>query len=522
MMARPVKSKRPQKGPIYDSVSRPAPTLGWNARDALANMKPGYAIYMDNWVPETSSVVGRKGAVDWLTAVPAAVQAVFAWNGAAGTSQLYAFTNSGVFDATTAGVCGATVYAGITSGQVRAVNYNTTGGSFLYCVNGVDDAVYYNGTVWTAIPSFPINGGGTLLTPNIVNINVFKRSLYFLEAGSMSFFYLPIDSITGTVSRFPLGALFSKGGRLIAMGTWSIDGGNGVEDYAAFVTSEGQVAVYQGTDPAAAATWALVGVFELAPPIGYRCFCKFGGDLLLVTQQGIFPLSKALLSASIRRDVAITDIISAAFASAAETYGSNFGWQPFVHTSANLFYVNIPVTASTTSYQFVMNTINGAWCRFKGWNAQCFEVMGEDLYMGMATKVARAWFGANDFDQTIVAVTKTAFDYYGQRAEQKHTRLIRAAIQSSGTVAVDLALDVNFNDGQGFGPTTFAPAPGALWDVGIWDQDVWTGESQTNLDWRTVAAAPGFCSALRLRCAYKDATVRWSAVDYAFERGGLL
>ena len=104
---------------------------------------------------------------------------------------------------------------------------------------------------------YAISGGGTLLTKDIVNLNNFKRSIYFLKKNSMSFFYLPIDSITGTVSEFPLGALFSKGGYLMAMGTWTIDGGFGTDDYCVFISSEGQAVVYKGTDPSSSTTWAL-------------------------------------------------------------------------------------------------------------------------------------------------------------------------------------------------------------------------------------------------------------------------
>jgi hypothetical protein len=43
------------------------------------------------------------------------------------------------------------------------------------------------------------------------------------------------------------------------------------DDYAAFITSEGQVAVYSGADPASSTTWSLVGVFDIGAPIGRRC-----------------------------------------------------------------------------------------------------------------------------------------------------------------------------------------------------------------------------------------------------------
>jgi hypothetical protein len=44
--------------------------------------------------------------------------------------------------------------------------------------------------------------------------------------------------------------------------------------------------------------------------------------------------------------------------------------------------VNVPTLAGQTSYQYVMNTITGAWCRFTGWNAQCWALFNDKLFFG--------------------------------------------------------------------------------------------------------------------------------------------
>ena len=49
---------------VSGSQSFPAPVGGWNARDALAEMKPTDAIYLDNWFPRTSYVEIRGGSSD--------------------------------------------------------------------------------------------------------------------------------------------------------------------------------------------------------------------------------------------------------------------------------------------------------------------------------------------------------------------------------------------------------------------------------------------------------------------------
>jgi hypothetical protein len=80
------------------------------------------------------------------------------------------------------------------------------------------------------------------------------------------------------------------------MATWTIDNVSGMDDYAAFITSEGEVAIYQGYDPAQISTWSLIGIFNIGRPIGTRCIARHESDVLCITADGITPLSKALLT----------------------------------------------------------------------------------------------------------------------------------------------------------------------------------------------------------------------------------
>jgi hypothetical protein len=63
-----------------------------------------------------------------------------------------------------------------------------------------------------------------------------------------------------------LSAFASMGGYLMAMGTWTIDAGYGVDDLAVFITNMGEVIVYRGTDPSSATTWGWSGYSRSAHP----------------------------------------------------------------------------------------------------------------------------------------------------------------------------------------------------------------------------------------------------------------
>lgn len=517
-----IKSKRPSRGEIASDATQIAPIKGWNARDPVSQMPPGYAIYLDNWWPTPADVELRQGATDWQTGLGSTpIKSLAAYNNRAGTSKLFAFTDAGVYDATAGGAFGATV-AALTSGKVTTVNIGTTGGSFLFCVNGVDNLLSYDGTTWSSVANYTIVTGGTLNTLDISNLNVFKRSLFFLKKGTLEFYFFPIDTISGTVSRFNLAALFSKGGSLVAMGTWSVDGGQGIDDFACFVTDQGQIAIYQGTDPASSATWALQGVYDLSPPLGKKCFTKYGGDLLYLSQDGVYPLSKSLQSTNITPTIAITDTISNAFTGYAALYGANWGWQGVFSLSNALLMFNVPTVESSSSVQLAMNTKTGAWARFTGWDAYCFALVGNQIYMGMTGKVAKAWVGGNDFGNNISSFAKGAFSYLGTRsARLKHITLLRANLTINGTTSVSLAVDIDYQSGLSYGPAVFNNQVGALWDAALWDAATWSDLPAPRLDWATVAVNPGSCAAVRLRVIGKDATVQWTATDLIFERGAI-
>lgn len=527
MMRQPVKTRRPHQQEIVDLLSRIAPVKGWNTRDSKASMELGYALYLDNWWPTPREVQLRKGATDWTTGITGFVKTLMTWNSTSGTSRLFGATDAGIFNCTASGAVGAAITA-ITNGKCQWVDYTTTGGSFLFVVNGTDSIRYYDGAAVTITALYPITGGGNLTTANIANISVFKRALFFIEKDSMSFFYFPIDTIAGTVSRYPLGALFSKGGYLMAHGTWTVDGGEGQDDYSAFVTSKGQVAIYKGTDPASAATWGLQGVYDLGEPIGRKCFQKYGGDLLLICRSGVFPLGKALQSATVNVKSAISDTINTAFNSAASLYGANYGWQVSILPEESLLLVNIPTTEFSAAQQYAMNTVTGAWARFTDWNAACFEVLNNQLYMGLNGKVAKAWYGLNDFNSIINCYAKPAFDYFRPRGRQKHMKLVRPILTIQGAVSVDLALDVDFEDGTTYGASSFAPsAVTDNFDTALWVADggsgaVWVGDAVPTLDWETLDNRPFLCAAPRLRVRAKDATVAWAATDFVLEAGGIL
>lgn len=498
----------------------PAPVGGWNARDPLAEMNPLDAVVMDNFYPSTGTVDLRAGRAVWATGLTGSVKAILAYNSVS-SQKLFASTENGIYDISTSGVVGAAV-ATCTSGKWEYRVFTTAGGIFLVAVNGVDKLKVYDGATWKVIDGASTPAITGITTSDIVNLNIFKRRLWFVLKNSLSAYYLGIDSFGGAAVEFPMGPAFTKGGYIVAQANWTIDGGQGVDDYLVTVTSEGELVIYQGTDPATVGAFALVGTYDVGKPLGRKCFTKYGGDLLYLSRQGVFPLSKLLQSATLEKTKSLNDKIGNAFKESILSYGNNNGWMIKLHPTQSAVVVNVPMVEGQSSVQYVMNDITKAWCRFTGWDADVFEIFQTDLYSGLGSTVYKNWVGT--VDGTVPITGKCQQAYISLGGAQKAINLLRPNMNLQGLVTVQTALDSDFNLFGSVDQSVINYGNGFnLWDSGTWDSSVWSGGlSPTGRQWFTCANNPGFFHSFRLQCTSSTASLSWVSTDYVFQRAGLL
>lgn len=498
------------------SVSLPAPVGGWNARDSLADMDEDDAVTLTNLFPGTTSCVLRSGFSKFSTGYPAQVETLIAYSGAA-TEKLKAISNGAVYDATSGGAIGAAELSGLSNSRWQYINVATPGGNFIEMCNGTDSVYTYNGTTWTD-QSGNITG---VTSSNLININLFKNRVWFIEENTLKAWYLPTQSISGAANALDLSAFAPHGGYLMAMGTWTIDAGYGVDDLAVFVTNQGDVLVYRGTDPSSASTWALVGVWWIGSPVGHRCFVKYRGDLLIITNEGLVAMSSLLQSSQVNPRVALTDKIQQVMAESVTSYGANFGWQVLPFDQQNMLILNVPVTAGGSQQQYVMNTITGAWCNFTGWNANVFEVYSDELYFGSTNYVAKAWDTAQDDGGAILLDGLQAFNYFGSRGQQKRFTMLRPMLLINSTQQVNANINTDFDQTapvSSIGTVTFS---GAIWDTATWDNALWTSTLSVSSVWQG-ATGVGFCGAPHLQANLDGASLQWLATDVVMEPGGVI
>lgn len=505
---------------VSRSVTIPAPIGGWNARDSLSEMAPTDAVQLTNWFPLTTECIQRYGYIEHATGLPAVVESLFNYAGG-GTEELWAVSSGSFYDVSAGGAVGAAAVSGLANSRWQSCNVATAGGNFLYVANGVNTPYLYDGATWTSITGVSTPAITGVTTTELNNPVVFKTRVFFTQANTLKTWYLPVVSVGGAAAAVDISAIATKGGYIVNHATWTIDAGQGVDDYYVIVTSMGQVVVYQGTDPSSANTWALRGVWDMGEPVGTRCLYKLAGDVLYLSQDGLVPLGGALQSSRVNPRVALTDKIQQAVSSSVGSYGVNFGWDVLYYAGMNMLILNVPVAEGSSQQQYVMNVITKSWCNFDGMEANCWKLFNDEPYFGGNGFVGSAWNTNTDgASSNIDAVALQAFSNY-KTANQKRFTMMQPVFRSTGTPAVLSSLNIDFMVDVSNSPLSFSPTSSGTWDNAVWDNAYWGGALSVIQDWQSVTGV-GRYAGIQMQIGSQGIDNRWVETTLVFETGGIL
>lgn len=506
------------------TASIPAPTGGLNDRDALASMPKNDAVVLENWWVEPSRLITRKGCIDWATGFDTPAMTVFEYAPPNGTYKLFAAAGENIYDITASGEIDNPVVNGLSSDRFHIVSATTAAdppaGSYLYAFNGVDKALLYDGTTWTPVDGSSDPAITGVDTDSIVSGCVFKGRLYMVQRQTMNVWYLPPASIGGAATKVSMSSIFQRGGYIVGVYTWTLDAGTGSDDHLVILSSNGEVAVYAGTDPSSADTFALIGLFYVGRPIGTRPCIKYGGDLIILCEQGIYPLSQALITATIDRRSLITDKIQNSVNSAINRYKLNFGFEMCLYPEQNALILNVPA-GNGGNYQFVRNSITGAWTKFTGWDARTFVNTGLGLFFSDGDSVKRAWTGESDAGALITCDVLQAFQGFGTPVRNKYFTMVRPYLRTTGNPSVLYGLNGDFNPETISGVLDFTPPDGMVWGSMEWGSMVWGGSARLMQHWQTLGKLYRY-AAPRIRVQNNFSSTEWSATDLVYSAGGIL
>ena len=518
------------------TISVTAPVGGLNTKDALAEMPETDAIIFDNMFPQPTWVEVRGGRArtatftgNCLTLMPyvgilASTPALFGAVDNAGTRAIYRMDNAG------GGPVAAAVKSGLSSALLDYAQFGTGAGEFLLYVNGLDAPVIYDGSTWqdvtTTSTPYAMTGGPSPLS-SLSQIAVYKQRLWFAQKNSFNVYYLPQNVVGGALTLLNIGPNFKLGGYLSMMVTISIDNSAGTNDYFAFISNVGEVVMFQGYDPSQLATWSMSAHFRIGQPIvnGRQGWQKMGMDAALLTQDGLILLSEAMLTDRSQNKLTLSDKIRYGINLAQDLYQTNPGWCMLLYPPGNKLILNVPTTnVNTQSFQYVMNTLTGAWCSWgqmaSPLNGQCFENFGTNLYMGGPGSVDQIDVGLSDNGAPIQWAVKQAFNFLGDKERLKRFTMAQPTFQASGGLSISLQLSIDFDNTVPVNTVPITQGAPAVWNVALWSAPTYWGDAQQVVrPWLGVQGI-GYCAAIYIRGTTANLTAKWMETKILFEPGG--
>lgn len=484
------------------TITLPAPTRGIINSENEAFMQPGGAIVQDNWASTMRGLKLRGGCIRWADLhdddeggappVPstARLPVISAFQYVTATDDLMFVANRNTLYDATASYGQVIVKTGNGSGNWVASQFANAAAEWMLALNDAGDfPLRFDGTSWVTLdPSAgaPSDGALAITGPvgtaiengrNLVYVWKYQSRYFFIEANSMNAWYLDIDEVGGLLSLIPLSGAATKGGKLLFGAVWSIDAGDGTDDKCVFVTDQGEVLIFSGSNPSDASNWKQEGRYQLSPPLGMNAHLNVGGDLLIATIDGIVPLTQVINKSAGQLELAmITYNIKGTWREEVINRGLQ-PWTMFNWNEYGALFVTWPGSGKRCG---VVNNATGAWCRFVGWAATCFVRRGESMFFGTKDGlIMQADRTGYDDGVPYIAILVGGWETFKSPSNEVVWHQARAAFLSKKpTFNPQLDATINYQ-------VVIPPAPPVVpdataddvWDEGLWDTALWDAEA---------------------------------------------
>ena len=518
-----LRQQRPFPQPILHRQSVIAPVLGWNKRDPLAAMKPGYATVLDNLIPDLGEIRMRKGSTLYHQLTEGTGQAQTNVSGnvetlmpliAGGRTVLWAAAGGSLYEVQDPGEASvATVRraTGLNGNRWQFAAFRDS----LLAANGEDQVrrLQPDGTV--VIPGHTGVDLSTLST-----VAVWKNRVLFGQKDTPNLWYSRVREVAGGVLEpFPLDGVHQAGGSVVALGTLTLDKSVGVDDILVIFMSSGAVLMYAGTDISVADQLDFIGRFDTGRVVDPRGVFQEGSDLVAVTTEGYVSM-KALLSRN-PDTKQYDDKIAPESSRVGSEAADEDGWAAMRWPESNLLIINVP-DPRTGTVQHVRNLRTGAWCRFRGWNPLCFaSYRGLGLYGAPGGRIVRMLHGDTDLDlegsgnKNILAFARTSYSTFRSGLE-KLFQEVRPHVAVQGKVVLEAGVSVDYTDRRTPGTEISVSGGGSRWNVTPWNTAQWGGGLTHLREWVNVEEQ-GTSAAVTLSVANPVVDLRWFSTDIIYK-----
>jgi hypothetical protein len=521
-----------QKPVVHKSKTFPAPRKGWVVSENYAMQTAETALVLENWFPTTTGVRVRRGRAKRAT-LQAGVPVRSMWEYVSPTGRKrFAADATRIYDITTVADPLAPVTAtvtGRTAGYYADVQMTTVGGVFQYVLNGADRPLLYNGTTFT-----PIDGASTpaitgVTTTTLSHGWVYANRLFFVQKGTQSAWALPVDSVGGAAIEVSLKGVFRDNSELLFGATWSLDAGDGLNQKCVFVSSTGEVAIYQGIDPSDPNQWGKEGVYEIGRPLGMKAIMRAGGDLLIATEDGLVALSEA-----VKKDPAALTLSAVSRAIEPEWRAeavarATLPFEVIKWPSNAMMVVSLPPAFSGQQNAcFVCNLQTGAWAKFTNWQTRCMAMFSERGFYGANDGcVYEMETGGSDDGAPYTANYGGAFDHLDTPGRTKTATMARAIFRAASPINPKISCSRNYSQTLPTAPASPANFSTAEWDVALWDQATWdaAGSSLSFTSQWVGIGITGYAIAPQVQLTYAvtpQPRAELVAFDLVYEDGGVI
>lgn len=487
--------------PSVQPHSIPPSFRGLDRFNSLAAMPQDSAVLLYNLLPTSFGLRLRDGYVEWANGFGNEVRTIIPFEGQAedGTDdKLFAVTGEGIFDATSQGTTSPSKVADFYLDPDPA-DYPTQAGRGVYTHFTSDASDHYllyadgDAGLWRydeSTDTWALAAGITgVAAADVAFVVSHKQRIWMVEKDSADAWYLPVDAISGTATKFTFGSKFKHGGNLVGLYSWSIDGGDGVDDYLIGVSRAGDVLVYRGGDPSLT-DWELVGSWFIGEvPNSRRISISFGSTFYLLSTYGLTDIAELLRGQDISNMMSspsrqVTDLLRQELQSKKE-YPE---WQVVHFPGQSFIQIVVPrgITVNRPYEQFTQDLVTTGWGIYRGLPMICADSWKGNYFFGTEDgKVFRYGGGLDN-----ILIDPDEADPYAREFEVlpafspiggspstfKFVHYIRTMMLASANFTIN-AIPVFDYD-----LLTKPPLPGvagfvdaALWDQALWDQAYWGG-----------------------------------------------
>lgn len=538
-----------------DAIIRPGPlpSGGVNYLDLFEGMPKTDAISLINARPNTRGVTVRGGFRTYAENLPGDMEvpslmsyfpaSLASFPGTLVDGYIFAATNNEVYDVTAGGSGPWTslLAAPAESDFWTSINFQNAGGNYLLATNHGGGYYVLSAVDVTDLAKIVAGAGAGQINgvdpDNLVFLMEWKERVWFIEKNSTRAWYLPVAQITGTAAQFDFGSHFKHGGFLVGLYNWTIDGGEGIDDHLVAIGSEGDVVIFKGYDPDEAGmdpnAFQLHGVWYAGSlPAGRRAAKAIGGDVYIVTTQGVVQVSKLVALANLQEanatdksskvDPFVRDVM--------KRKASSMDWYIDELPSSDYVFVGTPeVLTNQGVRQLALTTQQGAWSLFQDLPLKC--VLDHDHYaFAGSTETGKVYllfdnfFDNADIDGqngvSILARITPAYSNFDLPGMYKIFEMLRPTLVYRYTPSVSVRVLTDFVAQAIASVASLTPVSGSRWNQAYWNQARWFGTATPVRKW-IGAPGGGYSATVQIDLEAAGGTEIVS-LDWWFRQGGPL